>query len=83
MLDKEYLKKLEHDKYMHFKYGFILFLFFNLFTSKARKIVSFIAWAKEFTDGLGFGTKEQKDYDATVRGADAAKEFLEEYFNRG
>jgi hypothetical protein len=73
----------DQDKYLHHKYGFVLCLFFNLFTTKAVNIVSFIAKFKEFVDGLGYGTKDQKDYIATMQGAYDALDFANEYFNRG
>lgn len=83
IVDEELLQSLDYDKYLHYKYGFILCLFFSLFTNKAFKIVSFLARLKEFIDGLGFGTKDENDYLATMKGASFALEFIKKYFNRG
>ena len=82
-MDKEVLQGLDYDKYLHYKHGFILGLFFNLYTSKAIPIVSFIARTKEFVDGLGFGTKDEGDYLATMQGTEKALEFSKQHFDRG
>lgn len=82
-MNKELLDSLAHDKYLHYKHGFILCLFFNTYTKWGLPIVSFIAKSKEFIDGLGFGTKDEGDYVATMQGANAAIEFSKKYFNRG
>lgn len=83
IVDKELLQKLPHDKYLHYKHGFVLCLFFSIYTNKAIPIVSFIAKTKEFIDGLGFGTKDEEDYKATMQGANCALEFIKENFERG
>ena len=82
-MDKDLLSNLAQDKYLHYKYGFILYLFFSLFTNKGLQLVSLIAKTKEFIDGLGFGTKDIEDYNATVAGAEYAVVFIKENFNRG
>lgn len=83
MLNEELLQGLDYDKYLHYKHGFVLCLFFSLYTKKAIPIVSFIARTKENLDGLGFGTKDEGDYTATMNGAEAALQFIKENFERG